>query len=285
MRAFLLRTVVAVALGAVFGPAPGNAQDRPARWQRRTAPVAVPVTVFHSTHAANLPTAETLRKGEWLFEVSHRFLPPISEGVGALWGFDGPAVNRLGLAFAATDRLMLGVLRSSQTDNLELNAKVRFLERDGPVRLMLGAMGGVAWNTDPPEVRDDIGTPVQGYAQMMLNLGTDRWAVGLVPTWLHNPLIEAEKATDVFSLGLHAQAYLSPQVSVLGEWIAAQPSGVLAHDAASLALELETGGHFFKIVVTNQPRMNPAQHLAGSPFAVSLDQLRMGFNITRLLSF
>ena len=61
--------------------------------------------VFHSTQSANLPTTETLRGGNWLFEISHRFSPRISEGVGALWGLDGPVYNRLGLSFAPALRI------------------------------------------------------------------------------------------------------------------------------------------------------------------------------------
>ena len=45
--------------------------------------------IFHSVQSANLPTAETLAEDTWLFEISHRFLPPVSDGASALWGLDG----------------------------------------------------------------------------------------------------------------------------------------------------------------------------------------------------
>ena len=81
------------------------------------------VQVFHSVQSANLPTAETLLKGDWLFEISHRFRLPVSSGAGELWGLDGGANIRLGLTYAITDRAMVGVLRTNFEDNLELNAK------------------------------------------------------------------------------------------------------------------------------------------------------------------
>ena len=68
--------------------------------------------VFRSTQSANLPTAAMLNRGNWLFEISHRFDAPISGGAETLWGVDGPVWNRLGLTYAPADRLMLGVLRT-----------------------------------------------------------------------------------------------------------------------------------------------------------------------------
>ena len=86
--------------------------------------------VFHSVQSANLPTAETLAEGTWLFEISHRFLPPVSDGASALWGLDGGAAIRLGLTYAVSDRAMLGVLRSNYEDNLEFNAKLVLTKGD-----------------------------------------------------------------------------------------------------------------------------------------------------------
>ena len=56
------------------------------------------------------------------------------------------------------------------------------------------------------------------------------------------------------------------------------------HDAGALGIELETGGHFFKIVVTNSIRLNQAQYLAGAFSPFEPGEWRLGFNITRLLT-
>ena len=91
--------------------------------------LAAPVTgsaqnVFASTQSATLPTAAATSAGNILIEVSHRF-GYLSDGAGDLWGLDGFVLNRLGLAFAPHDLLMLGILRSNSMDNLELNAASR----------------------------------------------------------------------------------------------------------------------------------------------------------------
>jgi len=286
MRHLMKRvTLAALAVLTAVAPVLLSAQERPARFQRREQPTRIPVAVFHSPQAANLPTAETLAKGEWLVEISHRFLPPVSDGADALWGFDGPAFNRLGLAYAASDRVMLGVLRSSLDDNLELNVKARLFEgRSDAVLFMVGAMGGVAWNTAAPSGADD--NESQAYAQVMLNaLFGRRVAIGVVPTLLRNPRIQDPEPATTFVLGLHGQLYLSAQVSLFGEWIVSEARTELEYDGATFGIELEPGGHFFKILLTNQARTNPTQFLAGTPFRFEAGEWRVGFNITRLLAF
>lgn len=252
--------------------------------------VAAPVsgqTVFHSHQAANLPTAETLPDGAWLFEISHRFDTPVSQGSRAFWGLDGPVINRLGLTYAATDALMFSVLRSNYEDNLELNAKVSVLE-SGSTRLPfeMAVMGGIAWNTEPAELEGAVDNESQLYGQLILNamLG-GRFAVGVVPTYLRNPRIRDLEADNAFVLGLNAQVYMTGAVSLLGEWIVSGERAGLENDSGTFGIELETRGHHFKLVLTNQARMNPTQYLAGTRSSFEPDEWRFGFNITRLLPF
>lgn len=244
--------------------------------------------VFHSHQAANLPTAETLPAGAWLFEISHRFDTPLSEGGSALWGLDGPVLYRLGLTYSPGDAVMLGILRTNYEDNLELNAKVGVWEggSDG-IPVEVAVMGGVAWNTEATEFQGAEDNEMQLYVQLILNaMLADRLAVGLVPTYLRNPDIVTVDAENAFVLGLNGQVYLTDVVSFLGEWVMSEERpGLLTNDSATFGFEIETRGHFFKLLVTNQVRPNPTQHLAGAPTPFEVDEWRFGFNITRLLPF
>ena len=250
-----------------------------------------PTQVFHSTQSANLPTAETINGGVWMFEISHRFLPAVSEGSDALWGLDGPVYNRLGLAFAASDRVMVGLLRTNFDDNLELNIKGRLLEGQlDAVTYKVGLMGGAAFNlgaleTEAAGIRIE-NNEAQYYAQAMLNASFgDRLALGVVPTGFYNLRIEDVDPMSTFVLGLHGQYYTGGSLSLLAEWIMSVESVNYPHDGATFGLEIETRGHFFKLLVTNQVRMNPTQFLVGTPFRYGGDAWRLGFNVTRLLSF
>lgn len=252
------------------------------------APSADAQQIFHSTQSSNLQTTETLREGNWLFEISHRFVPPIENGVDALWGLDGPVNNRLGMAWAAAEDLLVGFQRSNFQDNLELYGKARILEGEmsgGPVAVAL--MGGVAWNTDVVEIEGAEDDEMQAYAQLIANvlLGDGALAVGVVPSVLYNPRLRDVDASSAVAVGVHGQWYFADGKSLFGEWILSEQVLDSPNDSGTFGIELETRGHFFKILVTNQVGMQPTQYLAGSPVPFELDQLRLGFNITRLLPF
>ncbi len=201
-------------------------------------------------------------------------------------------INRLGLTFAPLDRLMIGVLRSNQADNLELNARFGGIGADSDrVDFALAAQGGVAWNTEIDALVFPGGelteNEVQLYAQLIGNaLFADRVAVGVVPTFLRNPRILDVETETAFVVGLNGQIYLDDTWSVLGEWVVSGERPGLEHDSGTFGFEIRTRGHFFKLVVTNQQQMNPTQVLAGSSADFTdPDQWRLGFNITRLLPF
>ena len=249
--------------------------------------VAVPSTVsaqeiFHSIQSANLPTAETLPKGSWLFEISHRFGPLNSGGEG-LWGIDGPVNNRLGLAYAPHDRVLLALQRSNIDDNLGLNAKVGVWSGGSEgLPLKVALMAGAAVSTQPfePGAEDNES---QLYSQILLNaLFGGRFAVGVVPTYLHNRSLPDASAEGAVAVGVHGQLYVSPSMSLLAEWLVSEATAARPNDPAAFGIEFQTRGHFFKLIVTNQGLLNPTQFLGG---AAGPDDWRFGFNITRLLPF
>jgi Membrane bound beta barrel domain (DUF5777) len=279
-----MRAITVVAAMALSAPTLAGAQQR---WQRGGGPTAEPITVFHSPQSANLPTAETIHRGEWQFEVSHRFQPAFSQGSSALWGLDGPAWIRLGLTYGATDRVNVGILRTNLNDNLEFNAKVRFAEGgSGKVPWMAALMGGVAINPGLVDSEGIEGNEPQAYGQLLLNaLFGSKWAVGVVPSLLYNPYIADVDKGTALSVGLNSQLYVARGLSLMGEWNISQSHVDLEHKAGAFGIELETGGHFFKLMATNSTRPDPTQFLAGTPLAWAAHEWRFGFNITRLLAY
>lgn len=250
-------------------------------------PESARAQVFHSHQSANLATTETLRGGNLLFEISHRFQLPASSGSKELWGVDGPAWIRLGLAWAPADRVLLGVQRTNNEDNLELNGRFRFLETAvGATPVHAAVVVGGAWNTDALPLEDAEDNEFQAYLQATLNTRVaDRLALGIAPTFLQNPRIRDAESEQSAALGLYGQWYLGDTFSVLGEWVFSEEIRDFEHDTGTFGLEIRTRGHHFKLVATNQPALGATQLLPGSPNAFTLDELRLGFNITRLLPF
>lgn len=281
MRSRSRRTLVPSLLALALGPGGAMAQANPS-WERSRGPTEAGPTVFHATQGLNLPTAVTPGAGEFLFEIAHRFVPPVSTE-GTFLGLDGPVQYRLGLAWGVTDALMVGIQRSNLDDNLDLGARFRFLEVNAPVPLQVAVAGGLAWNH---EVGGLMGGSTQAHAALILNAGIGEWvALGVVPALVHNPSVREDGEDAAFSLGLQGRLGLTEMVALVGEWTVTEERTGLPHDPASLSLELETGGHFFRVGVTNSIRLNPSQHLAGAGERFESDQLRLAFNITRVLAF
>jgi Membrane bound beta barrel domain (DUF5777) len=109
--------------------------------------------------------------------------------------------------------------------------------------------------------------------------------LGVVPTFLRNPRILDYGTRNAFSLGLNGQYYVSDWMSLLGEWIVAPKQQERPYDSGSFGVELQTHGHFFKVLLTNQALMDPTQFLGGAEFAFKPKEWRLGFNITRLMPF
>ena len=264
--------------------------------------------IFASTQSATLPTAAPSSAGDFQFEISHRF-GHLSDGAGDLWGLDGFVLNRLGLAYSPHAQLTVGVLRSNSMDNLEFNARFAGLALDaatGP--LEFAAQAGVAWNLQVE--KDDHGghqhvvlldrnagngntgdaaeeNEMQAYAQVIANaMVGDRLAFGVVPTLLWNPRIQSHDPETTVSVGVNGQLYLDGMWSLFGEWIFSQAREDQEYDSGSFGAEIRTRGHFFKLLVTNQHQMNPAQTLAGAAEDfLDPGSWRLGFNIQRRLRF
>jgi hypothetical protein len=55
------------------------------------------------------------------------------------------------------------------------------------------------------------------------------------------------------------------------------------YDSFAFGVEIETGGHFFKILVGNNTAINLSQFLAGAGNSFKSGDWHLGFNISRLL--
>jgi hypothetical protein len=278
----------------VTGVVPGDLSAQ-AKWERSKPEVELDLQIFPSTKVLGLPTSETLRKGDFEFEVSHRFLPPIADGYEALYGFDGPAKMRLAVGYAVFNDLVVTLGRSNIDANTDLGIKYR-LNRPGKSALpILAAVQiGAAWSPVETFRLDQEGNLVvrprdhnrhfQYYGQLIIDFRpVSRLAVGLVPSFLYNRNVWARELENTFTLGTHYQLFLYRQLSVIGEWSFILSDKTNWHNPGAIGLELETGAHIFELFVTNQVRINSAQYIAGTEFPFDSDNLRIGFLVNRIL--
>lgn len=272
-------------------------------WRRETPVVKPPLELFHSIQTANLPTAETLNKGNFFYEISHRF-GKINAGYDALYGLDGPVNMRTALSYGITDDITLSVGRSNVQDNLELNGKYHLWSMDNkdfPLKVALKA--GIAFNTQVLGVDRKAfdSNSTQYYAQLVLNtMFLDKTlGIGLVPSYVYNSYIFAndynEDTKYTFSLPVYAQYYFNRMWSLWFEYTTVTDGwkGTIeyfnpyeenrSYNAFSGGLALETGGHVFHLFITNSTRLNPTQYLVGAENSTSGDSWHFAFGITREL--
>ncbi len=287
VRALLVMVLVVVS-GAVAQPS----------WQASEPTVELPVEILSAVQMANLPTTTTLGRGDFFYEISHRFHPTIDEGYDANFGLDGPVSMRTALSYGLSDCWMLTIGRSNVLDNLDVTSKWRFYERDSEsLPLAVAVSVGLALNSDMPAIVDRGATDadnLQLIAQAVANtvILDGRLGLGLVPSYVHNSAIFAVEKQHTITLGTFARYELNPMWGLFVEFSPALEGyqGILlpgesgrSHDSLALGTALSTGGHDFYLFATNNTRLNATQYLVGAPTDAAPSNWHLGFGITRHL--
>lgn len=266
------------------------------KWKASTEAVKPKLALFHSTQTANFATTESLEKGNWMYEISHRFIPSVNEGIDALYGFDGPARIRFALAYGINDDLMATFGRSNNTDNYDFQFKQKLFQINNEyLPSVFSVLGGFAINTEVPINIDrspgDFDN-FQFYAQLIYNgmLLDKKLGFGIVPSYLYNSFIYAVDKQYTFTVGTYVQYYFNRTWSLFVEHnaIVAGYQGRIrldelgkSYNSLSFGAVIETGGHIFNLMLTNNARLNSTQYLVGSDRSASDNEWRLGFGILR----
>jgi hypothetical protein len=261
------------------------AQEKETKWHRTTTTEQY-LQLFHSTTAFNLPTAETLQKGDMQFELAHRFTMPVSSGWSGAYGLDGTVIMCIGLDYALSDRLLLALTRSNLEGNVELRSKYKILEINNTLLpTVIAVQAGLAYNGKAVGIVENTADKFQYFASAILNtMYHKKLAIGLVPSYLHNSYIYCKDIQHSFTMGEYAQYYVSPFWSLLVEVNSTVTGWRDRYNSFACGIEVETGGHFFKILVGTNTRLNNSQYLAGAPDSFQSKYWHIGFNLTRLFS-
>jgi hypothetical protein len=249
-------------------------------WQRE-APVELPLQLFSSPDALNLPTTETLQKGDIYFHISHKFLVPVSEGIDELFGFDGSVYMRLGLGYGITDELFAQLGRSNLNGNIDLQLKWKVLEINSDVLpLAVAVNGGVAYNSKVVNEPEDKSRLWQYYGFIIANTMVGKsLGLGISPGFLYNANLFCEEPINSWTMGAYAQYFFDERWSVIAEANPTLNGWRQFYNTYSLGMEIETAGHFFKVALSNNVYTNFSQFMTGSLD----DKLHITFLITRVL--
>ena len=259
------------------------AQEKNVHWQRTTE-TAHYLQLFHSIQAFNLPTTETLQKGDMQFEMAHRFTMPVSSDWSGAYGLDGSVIMNIGLTYALTDKLMLILTRSNLEGNVEIRSKYKVLEFNNTYLPTVAALqAGLAYNGKPVGIVKNTGDKFQYFGLAIFNtMYKKKIAIGVVPSYLYNSYIYCKDKQYSFTVGEYAQYYVSPLWSLLLEVNSTVTGWRNRYNSFACGIEVETGGHFFKILIGTNTHPNYSQYLAGAPDSFNSKYWHLGFNLTRL---
>lgn len=263
------------------------------RKEKTMSEVAYP---FYGWKVVNLPTTRMLNQGDMLFLISHRFNPKISDGYDSFYGLDGSGIIYISLGYAITDRLLVALGRSNSDDDVELQARYGIAHQGGENGWPIGVSAQTSFNwvsQDIPD-RDRFGkerfkTTLQ--VSLTRQLG-DNIGLALVPGFTINPGHEVDGEDQLFTLGLGGRYRFTRTLAVVADW-APIVSGFtrtlvfgndIRFDSFGGGLEIATAGHVFQIILSNSVGITSDQYLRGGDLDITEGDLRLGFNIFRVLN-
>lgn len=256
-------------------------------WKRSSEKTSSELRLFRSTQVINLPSAETYEKGDFEYEISHRFIPSLDEKK-KFFGLDGPANIRFSLSYAPTNRMTLTLGRSNIDGSFDFSSKYKLIQvRNNSFPYQISLRVGLGWSTIFPSDQRELfdSKNFQFYSQVIFNTLYERTiGIGFVPTYLFNSNVYSLKRYYSFTFGSYVQIYLNDKWSMITEWNPTVTGYRSNFNSVSFGFELDTGGgHFFKFILSNNVDLNTSHFINGASKQFLKSIPSFGFNLTRVL--
>ncbi len=254
-------------------------------WEAEEEQPAKSIHLFNSPEVFSLPTTETQSKGDFYFGIYHKFVIPVSNGIDDLFGIDGGVVMRISLGYTPLDNLFLNFGRSNKDGNYDFQAKYKLLSINNETAPMNFAInGGLAYNSKLNPEPVDKSRLYQYYFSLIANtLISEKIGIGVAPSYLINSNCNCEKTYNSFTLGTYIQYFFNEHWSLFVEANPTITGWRNKFDSYTTGVEYELGGHFFKIILTNNTSINSSQYLSGAGSAFETGDLHIGFVISRVM--
>jgi len=247
---------------------------------------------FKASHVINMQTVESTAAGALSFVIQHRF-DRLNTGAYNFFGLDN-ATLRLGLDYGITDRLNVGIGRSSYLKTFDGFVKYKVLRqtegKQMPVTVsVLGTITNYTQDMkDKKYLTANYRTAYSGQL-LIARKFSRRLSLEVTPTYLHYNLVPTvNDKNDVFALGMGGRFRITNRMSINAEYDYLPPSQVVSatvHNTFSLGWDIETGGHVFQLVFSNTQTMLETQYL--TPYYTQTTStwgngdIYFGFNISR----
>lgn len=268
---------------------------------------------FYGWSLANLPTAEPVEKGAFMYRIAHRFKATVDQGFDQLFGLDGGAFMMTQLAFPLTNDFSLNLARSGLNATFEIGGKWRLLREktDGSMPVSAALYAGVDWATlkgipDPANPAagnlsrtDGERFAIFGQVPITKQFGS-RVSAAVVPGILLNGNVTVDGEDPLVTIGLGGKFAFNQKYALFSEIVPIVSGDETAltvggtrfdggkqifNDTFVAGLEIKAGGHVFHLFVTNSGGNTTNQYLSGGNLDFADGDFRLGFNIYRILNY
>jgi Membrane bound beta barrel domain (DUF5777) len=249
---------------------------------------------FKALYIVNMKTIEAPAAGALNVEIQHRF-GTINTGAYNLWGLDF-ATLRLGLDYGITDRLSVGIGRSSYLETFDGYLKYKLLrqsENTMPVSVSLLGTSSYFTNHPPEEQQDTLKSVYRfnyTFQVLIAKKINSKLSIELTPTFIHYNMVTSPDQNNVFALCGGARMKISKRMALTVEYDYLFPNQLVApldpptplrSNSLSFGWDIETGGHVFQLVMTNSQSMVESQYIGSTAGTWGKGYIYFGFNISR----
>lgn len=254
--------------------------------QNNTAEGTTVTGTFKGTRLINGHSIETREKGNLDFIISHRF-GRLNSGAYSLFGLDDSNI-RLGLDYAVTDRLTLGLGRNSLSKVYDGFLKYKLLEQqDGPLAIPFS----LVWISNMsittfrrPELPLNFQRKLGFTHQLLIaRKFSENLSLQLSPSIVHRNMVPLRTDdNDLYALGIGGRYKITPRTSLNVEYFYRLGEQTRdTYNALAIGFDVETGGHVFQLHLTNAQAMTETGFIPSTSGDFFGGDIHFGFNISR----
>jgi len=238
---------------------------------------------FQGTRLVNGHSANLAEKGELQLLIQHRF-GNINGGFYEFFGLD-QASMRLGFEYGFGKNFNLGFGRSTYLKTYDLFAKIRLIQQTTsfPLTAVVTTGGSFPIIKDYfPESHDSFSDKFSGNVQLHLASTIKKFSFQVSPGYMRTGFLPAENENiSMFTMALGGSFSITKKLSTNVEYLVPFNSEVPGNNPLSIGVDLDTGGHLFQIVLSNNQRMFDQAIYTNTGGDWMEGSLFLGFNLIR----
>lgn len=255
---------------------------------------------FKTSRLINGHSIENVAPGVLDVKISHRF-GMVNKGSYEFFGLD-QATMRMGLDYGISNRLMIGVGRSTYQKQYDAFYKFKILRQAKggrwPSPISISAVSTVMLKTlkweDPK--RQNYYTSRISYAHQLIiaRKFSEGLSLQLMPSYVHYNLAQnVTDPNDIFALGGGGRIKFSKRLSFNFEYYHILPLSLIAGEdyrlpgtknSLAVGFDIETGGHVFQLHFTNSTGMTEKTFITETTGDFFKGDIHFGFNLSRVFT-